>query len=308
MKQHLGLFLKGVAMGAANVIPGVSGGTIALITGIYEELITSIKSFDLTAIRLLAGFRIKEFAAHVNLGFLFTLFFGIAVSILSLARLFEYLLAYQEVLIMAFFFGLILASVYFVGKTVDMWSAGALVAFLIGTGVAVGIALVTPATENAAFWYVFICGIAAICSMILPGLSGSFVLIIMGNYLLVLGGINRFDMGILVPLGLGCVFGMIAFSQVLAWVFKHYRDITIALMTGFILGSLTIIWPWKAETYLLDAAGNPVLKDSGEQIINGYVWLLPDWGMMETWLAIGLMLIGGLALWGIERGAAKKPA
>lgn len=295
-------------MGAANVIPGVSGGTIALITGIYEELITSIKSFDLKAIRLLAGFKIKELAAHVNLRFLIVLFIGIAVSILSLARLFEYLLAYQEVLIMAFFFGLILASVYFVGKTVAAWSASAITAFLIGTVVAVGIALITPATENAAFWYVFICGIAAICSMILPGLSGSFVLIIMGNYLLVLGGINRFDLTVLVPLGLGCAFGLVAFSQVLAWVFKHYRDITIALMTGFILGSLTIIWPWKEETYLLDAAGNPVLKEGSEQIVSGYIWLMPDWGAGEAWFAIVLIVLGGLALWGIERMADENPA
>lgn len=294
-------------MGAANVIPGVSGGTIALITGIYEDLITSIKSFDVTAIRLLLSGNIKAFADHVNLAFLVALFVGIVVSILSLARLFEYLLEHQEVLIMAFFFGLILVSVYFVGKTVSTWSVSTIISFVLGTAVAVGIALVTPATENPGFGYVFLCGIVAICSMILPGLSGSFVLIIMGNYLLVLGGINRFDLDILIPLGLGCAFGLVAFSQVLAWVFKHYHDITIALMTGFILGSLIIIWPWKEETYLLDAAGNPVLKDGGEQIVSGYAWFMPDWSTGETWLALALIVVGGIALWAIERSADQEP-
>ena len=286
-------------MGAANVIPGVSGGTIALVVGIYEKLIHSIKSVDVTAIKLLMQLKFKELAAHTNLGFLVAVFAGMGLSILTLARLLEYLLMAHETLVMAFFFGLILLSVYYVAKTVDQWSATALLAFVVGTCIAIGIALLTPASEDASFLYVALCGVAAICSMILPGLSGSFILIIMGNYMLVLGGINRFDMGILVPLMVGCIVGIVLFAQLLSWVFKHYRDATISLMSGFVLGSLLIIWPWKEEQPLLDAAGIPILKD-GETVIGGYAWNWPDLALPETWMAAGLVVAGMATIWLME--------
>jgi len=190
-------------------------------------------------------------------------------------------------------------SVYFVGKTVRHWNVGSVAMLLLGTVVAVAIALLAPATENASFFYVFLCGIVAICSMILPGLSGSFILIIMGNYALILGAIGRADFGILLPLLLGCAVGLIAFSHFLAWVFKHFHDQTIALMTGFILGSLAIIWPWKntlVETLQRD--GKPP-----KEVVTGYDWYFPAFTESTTWIALMLIAVGALAIYLMERFA-----
>lgn len=284
-------------MGAANVIPGVSGGTIALITGIYERLINAIKSFDHNALKLLFNRQWRTLWSTIDGSFLSTLFAGIAVSIVSLAKILEYLLAHHNQLTMAFFFGLILVSVYFVGKTVHQWSISTWLMLLLGTAVAIGIALLAPASENTAPYYVFICGIVAICSMILPGLSGSFVLILMGNYALILTAIGTANLQILVPLALGCAFGMILFSHLLAWIFKHYHDQTIALMTGFITGSLAVIWPWKKTlTELLTREGKPP-----RELVTGYEWYLPSFSSSTTWLSLLLIVAGGLMLFSMEK-------
>ncbi len=287
-------------MGAANVIPGVSGGTIALITGIYERLINAIKSLDLTAARLLINREWRAFWTVTDSTFLLALFAGIGVSIISLARLLEYLLDSREMLTMAFFFGLILVSTYFVGKTVRQWTPFVITMLLIGTAIAAGIAFLAPATENNSFFYVFLCGIVAMCSMILPGLSGSFVLIIMGNYGLILAAIGSADLSILIPLALGCAFGMIAFSHLLAWIFRHYHDQTIALMTGFIAGSLLVIWPWKNTlTELIAREGKPA-----KEVVTGYEWYLPALTDSGTLLALGIATLGGLSLIALEKLAA----
>ena len=301
MNQFLGLVLKGVAMGAANVIPGVSGGTVALITGIYERLINALKACDLTAIRLffraLLQREFQPFWQHIDGSFLSAVLIGVLVSIVSLAKLFAYLLVHFETLTMAFFFGLILISVYFVGRTVKRWDTINLLGLLFGAAIAIGIALLVPASENASPWYMFLCGVVAICSMILPGLSGSFVLIIMGNYALVLAAISRFDILLLLPLLAGCIVGLIAFSHFIAWVYVRYRDLTIALMTGFIIGSLVIIWPWKkALTTEIIRAGKPP-----KEVITGYDWFWPSLISPDTFLAILLMILGGLALWLTEK-------
>ncbi len=245
MNASIALFLKGLAMGAANVIPGVSGGTIALITGIYERLINAIKQCDLHAVKFLLARNWKAFWQHIDGQWLCILLGGFALSIITLARLFEYLLAEHERNTMAFFFGLIVLSVVYVAKRVTRWDTTAFIALLAGIIIAVAIALLAPASENDSTFYVFLCGVMAISSMILPGLSGSFVLIMMGNYALVLSAINTFSLNILIPLALGCGFGLIAFSHILAWVFKRYANQTLALMTGFVVGSLVVIWPWK---------------------------------------------------------------
>lgn len=285
-------------MGAANVIPGVSGGTIALITGIYERLINAIKSIDLTAAKHVLKGEWRVFWTLIDGSFLVALFAGIAFSIVTLAKLLEFLLESYETLTMAFFFGLILVSIYFVGKTVRQWSATSLLALLIGIAIAVGIALLAPASENSAFGYVFLCGIVAMCSMILPGLSGSFVLIIMGNYALILAAIGTADMSILLPLGLGCIFGLVAFSHLLAIIFKHFHDQTVSLMTGFIAGSLAIIWPWK-NTLLttITRDGKPP-----KEVVSGYEWFFPTLDT-STALAVLLMLAGVLTLYLIEKFA-----
>lgn len=287
-------------MGAANVIPGVSGGTIALITGIYERLIDAIKAWGPHSLQTLAKQGFRAFWQEVDGRFMLSLLLGVAISIITLARLFEYLLEHHERYTMAFFFGLILLSIFYVGKRITQWTASVLIALMLGTAVAVGLAFLAPASENSSFFYVFLCGIAAISSMILPGLSGSFVLIVMGNYALVLGAINTLSMSILIPLALGCGFGLVAFSHVLSWVFKHYANQTLALMTGFVLGSLVVIWPWKETlTKTVERAG----KDAKE-VVTGYEWFLPPGFSIETLLCIALMVLGGLAIVLMERASS----
>ncbi len=292
MKEWISLFLKGLLMGAANVIPGVSGGTIALITGIFERLVNALRSCNPVAAGLVLKGRFKEFMAYIDGYFLLAIMVGVVVSIVSLARLFEYLLANSEVGIMSFFFGLILLSIYYVGKTVKHWSPVAIALCIAGIAIAVGIALLAPASENSSALYVFLCGVVAICSMILPGLSGSFVLIMMGNYALVLSAINTMNLSVLLPLVAGCAIGLIAFSHLLGWIFKRYHDQTVALMTGFVVGSLVVIWPWKiALTELVSRAGKP-----DKEVIVGYDWFLPEIGSTETMTALLLMVAGAVAI------------
>lgn len=297
MREFISLFFKGMAMGAANVIPGVSGGTIALITGIFERLINAIKSFNLSAIKLLFSGKLTGFIKHTDLYFLIAVFGGVAASIISVARLFDFLFEQYPVYIWSFFFGLILASVIFVGKTVSKWSFSVIVAFIIGALAAISVTLLSPANENESFFYLMICGVVAVCSMILPGLSGSFVLILLGNYQLVMiDAINQMRFDILLPVVLGSAIGLIGFSYILSWVFKRYRDQTISTLTGFILGSLGIIWPWK----------NAIIQTFGEkEKVTGYQYLWPEMNM-ETFFAIFIMIIGFVAIWLME-WKAKKP-
>lgn len=284
-------------MGAANVVPGVSGGTIALITGIYERLIGAIKRFDPTALKLLASRRFGEFWTHVDGAFLLPLLSGVAIGIVGLARLIKWLLDGSPVNTMAFFFGLIVLSIWYVGRTVTRWHAGSIAALIAGTAIAASVALLAPMGENASATWVFVCGVVAICSMILPGLSGSFVLIILGNYALVLGAVSRFDLTILIPMALGCAFGLVAFSHLLSWVFKRFPDVTIALMTGFVLGSLAVIWPWKHTlTALIPRDGAP-----DKLVVTGYDWYLPALAEPATWLALALIAAGALTIWATER-------
>ncbi len=307
MREYISLFLKGVGMGAANVIPGVSGGTIALITGIFEKLIHSIKSFDLTAFKFLFTGKLKRFTEHVNLDFLVAVFLGIAVSIFTLARLLGFLFDNYPVYIWSYFFGLILASVWFVGRRVQKITVGVVVIFILGALIAVAITLLTPATPNGDFYYLILCGIVAICSMILPGLSGSFVLILMGNYELVfIQAVNDLDTKILGPVILGAIIGLIAFSHLLSWIFRKFKDLTISLLTGFILGSLGVLWPWKENIFRTDELGNLLIKPDGTPIVQGYERVLPDSLNPELLAAIGLMIIGVLSIVLIEKLAAGK--
>lgn len=294
-----------MGMGAANVIPGVSGGTIALITGIFERLINAIKSFNLRAIKLLLKFDLKGFAKHTDLQFLTAIFLGVIIAIVSLARLFDYLFTNYPVYIWAYFFGLVLASVYFVGKTVSSWKFSSISTFIIGAAIAVMVSVLNPATENQSFFYLILCGVAAICSMILPGLSGSFILFVMGNYKLVaIDAINNADMSILLPVIIGAVGGLIAFSHLLSWVFKRYRDETISLLTGFILGSLSILWPWQKEVFMLDEQGMQILKD-GVPVVQKYEIILPPQIDFSFFLAVLFIFIGIFSIWLIENGASK---
>ncbi len=296
IKEYFIIMLKGMAMGIANVIPGVSGGTIALITGIFERLINAIKSFDLKAVKLLMKGKIKEFFDYTDLGFLIAVFLGVGIAIILVAKIFEFLFEQYPVYIWSFFFGLILASIFFVGKTVGKWSISVIITFVLGTSIALLFTFLTPATENDGFLYLVLCGVVAICSMILPGLSGSFVLILLGNYQLVaIDAINNFRLDVLIPVGIGAVGGLIAFSHVLSWLFKKFKDQTIAALTGFILGSLGIIWPWK----------NAIEETFGEKVkVVGYDFFLPEMNM-EFFIAIAIMAIGILSIWLMERSAGE---
>ena len=300
------LFFKGVAMGIGNIIPGVSGGTIALITGIYERFIHAFKSWDAKAVQLLLRGDLRGLVRHIDLLFLVAVMGGVLISILALAKILEYTFTYYPVYTWAYFFGLILASVYYVGKTVERWNVGAYFSTFMGIVIAIGISFFSPATPNDNFWYLILCGIVAICSMLLPGLSGSFVLILMGNYNLVLRAINDMDLHILVPVALGTLIGLVGFSQFLTWLIKKYRNATIALLTGFVIGSLSMLWPWKEELYRTDATGNTLLKPDGEPVIIGYHRYFPDSFNTEVAVALALMLLGVLTIWGLERLAKKR--
>ncbi len=299
------LFFKGIAMGAANVIPGVSGGTIALITGIYERLINGIKSFDLKAFQFLFKLKLKEFARHTDLQFLIPIFLGIFVAVLSFAKLFKYLFVNYPVYLWAYFFGLVLASIYYVGKTVEKWNSASIMSFIIGTAVAITITILHPAAENSNPIYVFINGIVSIISMILPGLSGSFVLILLGNYqLIAIDAINHFDLKIILPFALGAILGLVAFSHLLSWLFKKYKNQTIALLTGFILGSLSVLWPWKKTIYLLDN-GEIVMKH-GKKVVAYYEKVLPECYSLNFFFAVLFIILGIISIIWIEKTSQQK--
>ena len=280
MREFILNFIKGLGMGAANVIPGVSGGTIALITGIFERLINSIKSFNLEALKLFFTGKWKAFAQHVDLGFLVSVFLGIIVAIVTVAKLFKYLFDNYPVFIWAFFFGLIIASIYYVGRTVNKWNLWSILFFFVGT----------PAQENHNFFYLILCGVVGTCSMILPGLSGSYVLLLMGNYeYVMIDAVNLLTTSpwegikIMIPVVIGAVVGLLAFAHLLSWIFKRFHDQTVALLSGFILGSLPIIWPWKTSVM-------NVLKDGTEKVV-GYQWHWPAING-EFFVALVIMIVG----------------
>ena len=239
------LGLKGMAMGAADIVPGVSGGTIAFITGIYEELITSLNNINFRAIMILRKEGLKSFWNHINGNFFIFLLAGIAISLVSLVRIVTYLLENEPVLIWSFFFGLIIASIVLIGKRVNYWRLTTIVSILVGTVVALWISSIQTIANVDANWYIFLSGAIAICAMILPGISGSFILLLMGSYHMILNGLKNLDLLVIGLFGSGCVMGLISFSRLLKYLFNKFHDQTVALLTGFMIGSLYKVWPWK---------------------------------------------------------------
>jgi putative membrane protein len=246
IKQYFFLSLKGIAMGAADIVPGVSGGTIAFITGIYEELLNTINAVNFDALKKLKTAGFKSFWKHINGNFIVALFLGIGISVYKLAGLVTYLMTNQAVLLWAFFFGLILASIYLVGKKVVKWKRSHIIGLSIGAGVSFYITLLAPIENPSALWYIFGSGAIAICAMILPGISGAFILLLLGSYELILTAIKDLKLTIIAVFASGCIVGLLSFSKLLSWMFKKYHDLTIAILTGFLIGSLNKIWPWKA--------------------------------------------------------------
>lgn len=265
-RSPLALFLRGICMGAADVVPGVSGGTMAFIMGIYDDLLANIRAFTLPPFwRPLLGGRIAEAFASVDWKFLLLLGSGILTSILTLARQIQWMLDHQPILIWSFFFGLILASILVVRTRVTRWNGMTLGLAAVGTIGAYLLVGLVPTTTPDASWFVFLSGAIAICAMILPGISGSFILVLLGKYDPILRALTSHDIVTILVFSSGCGVGILAFSHVLTWLLKRYHDATIAVLTGFMLGSLRKVWPWK-ETVLtmVDRHGNvkPLLENN----------------------------------------------
>lgn len=256
INSYLLLVFKGMGMGAADIIPGVSGGTIAFISGIYQELINSIKSFDIKLVRLLSTGNLHTAWKHVNGNFLVAVFGGILLSIFSLAKLISWLLMNYQMLVWAFFFGLIIGSAIFVGRKINAWRPLTIVMFFLGTIIAWYITVASPATTSEELWFVFIAGTIAISAMILPGISGSFILLLMGKYEFILNAVKDINVTVLGVFALGCITGIISFSKVISWLFRKLPNATMALLTGFMTGSLNKLWPWKEVLeYRIDSHG-----------------------------------------------------
>ncbi len=256
LKDYLFIILKGVAMGAADAVPGVSGGTIAFISGIYEELVTTISNINLDLLKTLKNKGFNAFWTKLNGNFILALLTGIIISFISFMRIAKYLLEQHPVLIWSFFFGLIIASIYFVGKQIKKWSAATVIALIIGTCIAFYISNLPSLASNTSSYFLFIAGAIAICAMILPGISGSFILVILGAYKTLSDAFHDFDLKKIALFASGAVVGLLSFSRILKWLFKHYHNITLALLTGFILGSLNKVWPYKkTDTVMSDLNG-----------------------------------------------------
>ena len=300
-RQVGALSLKGFCMGSADVIPGVSGGTIALITGIYEELIQAIRSIDTTMLARILKFDFKGALAHVHIRFLISLFAGIGVAIMSLARLMNYLLHHQAVYTWSLFFGLIAASIFVVGRQIKNWWGIAGISFIAGTAAATVIVNLIPLATPETLWFIFLCGFVAICAMILPGISGAFILLILGKYEFVTATLkNPFlphNALIIAVFGIGCVIGLLAFSRVLNYLLQKFNNLTIAFLTGLMTGSILKIWPWK------EILETRIIRGKAHVIWGGNI--LPDSIGWEVVFAAVLAIIGFIAVMVIE-GLSKK--
>ncbi|MGB5783054.1 MAG: DUF368 domain-containing protein [Eudoraea sp.] len=243
--SYIIISLKGVAMGAADVVPGVSGGTIAFISGIYEELITSINSINFSKFKVLRKEGFKSFWKAINGNFLLALFSGIFISVFSLAKMISWLLVNQPILLWSFFFGLVFASIFFIARVIEKWNLGTISAFVLGAVIAYYITTLPPSENTESLPFLFLSGALAVCAMILPGISGAFILVLLGSYKTILDAVHEQELYTVATVAMGAVFGLLSFARLLKWMFENYKNSTLALLTGFILGSLNKIWPWK---------------------------------------------------------------
>jgi putative membrane protein len=246
-------------MGMADVIPGVSGGTVAFITGIYEELINSIKSIDADAFKLLFKFQLSDFWKKINGNFLISVLLGIVTSLLSLSKLMTYLLDAYPIQVWSFFFGLILISSPLIMREIRKWTIGTVISFLFGIVIAYAITVLSPTETPTELWFIFFCGALAICAMILPGISGAFILLLIGKYEYMITALIHFNIPVIIVFVIGCFLGLLGFSRFLSWILAHYRFPTLALLAGFMIGSLNKVWPWKEViSYRINHQGEQV--------------------------------------------------
>lgn len=310
------LVIKGLAMGAANKVPGVSGGLVAFVAGFYEEFIYSLQKVNSKAFKLLINGRFKSFYRYINGRFLSLLIFGMVISYFSVSKILDYLIENYELYVWCVFFGMIIGSVYYISKDFKDWNLKTYVALITGIVVGVGISFLDPAKENDNLWFVFFCGIISVSGMTLPGFSGSFILILMGNYVLLLvdsvnalfdtfyelinGDLSFIDnpirirmLKVLSVFTLGSVTGLVSFSHVLSYVLKHYKNITISLLTGFIIGSLGVVWPWKKTIYKTAEDGTFLLDSVGKKVIENYQRFFPEINN-NTYVGTGFIFLGFL--------------
>ncbi len=300
-KEYLIISFKGLAMGAADVIPGVSGGTIAFISGIYQELIDSINSINLTTLKILQKDGVKTAFKTINGSFLLSLLLGIAISVFSLAKVFKWLIEYKPILIWSFFFGLVIASIFIVSKQIKRWNITNIISLIIGIILAYYITILPPMGSNNSDLFLIFAGALAICAMILPGISGAFILVLLGAYKPALEAIHTFDIKKIALLGFGAIIGLLSFAKLLKWLFSKYENLTLATLTGFIIGSLNKIWPWKETlSWYTNSKGVelPLLQKSISPFsFSGENQLLP---------AIFLAIMGFLVIFILEKIGSKK--
>lgn len=321
--DKLYLVVKGVFMGAANKVPGVSGGIVAFVGGFYEEFIYSLQKINKTAFKLLINGRFKSFFRFVNGTFLVLLILGMLISYFSIARLIDFFLQKKELYVWAAFFGMVLGSIYYIAKDYDHWNKKTISWGLLGLVIGVSISFLNPATENDNLIFIFFCGIISVSGMTLPGLSGSFILILLGNYVLLLvDSVNSLyesiaevlhgdfsfvnnnkrikTLTILGVFTLGSATGLVTLSHVLGYVLKHYKSITTAVIIGFISGSLGVLWPWKRTIFKSDESGNFLLDSNGDKIIKNYERYLPNMADMENYGAIFFIVLGFFLLLSLD--------
>ncbi|MRX65674.1 DUF368 domain-containing protein [Maribacter luteus] len=321
--DKLFLVIKGLAMGAANKVPGVSGGIVAFVGGFYEEFIYSLQKINIKAFKLLFNGRFKSFYRYVNGQFLALLIFGMLVSYFSVSKILDYFLERKELFVWSAFFGMILGSIYFISKDFKHWNRKTLTAGILGLIVGISISFLSPAKENDNLLFIFLCGMISVSGMTLPGLSGSFILILLGNYVLLLvDSVNalydsmsevirgdfsfikneeRLDtLMILAVFTAGSATGLVTLSHILTYVLKHYKHITTAVIIGFITGSLGVVWPWKRTIFKTNELGQILLDSNGKEIILNYQRYFPDFSNSETWWAIFFVIVGIFILLGLE--------
>ena len=328
--QKLILFLKGLAMGAANKVPGVSGGTVSFVLSFYEELIYSFQKINFKAFKLLINGRFRSFYQYVNGQFLLLVMVGSMFSYFSISLVLDYFLHHFELYVWSWFFGMIIGSVFYIYKDFGDWNFKNTVSFIIGITVGVGISFMTPARENDNLWFVFLCGIIGVSGMTLPGLSGSFILILLGNYVLLLvdsvnglftvvtelfsGNFDVFNnpkniryLKIISVFTAGSACGLVSISHLLGYVLKRWHQIVTAIIIGFIAGSLGIVWPWKSKVFA-EHNGEFLLDGSGNKIIQNFERYLPDFSDPQTWIAVFYIAIGVALILGIDYYDRRKKA
>lgn len=323
LTDKLFLVIKGLCMGAANKVPGVSGGIVAFVGGFYEEFIYSLQKINGKAFKLLFSGRFKSFYRYINGSFLSLLIFGMLVSYFSVSKVLDYFLEQKELFVWAAFFGMILGSIYYIAKDFSHWSKKTIVAGIIGLIIGVSISFLSPAKENDNLIFIFFCGIISVSGMTLPGLSGSFILILLGNYVLLLvDSVNALydtfaevikgdfsftsnkerlnTLKVLAVFTTGSAVGLVTLSHILSYVLKHFKHITTAVIIGFITGSLGVVWPWKKTIFKTDGSGTIILDSNGKQIISNYERYFPNFSDAETWWALFFVFIGIAILLGLD--------